>query len=118
MGNVLSRLAQPVSKSANDKWLETLTPVKGEFRALMIGIAVGAIFHESKFGLAWERQNIMVPLQKMFNSKGFETAMTVLGMFADELVSEWSRPVHLIQTILTGPFHQDCPILCRALLVP
>jgi membrane-associated phospholipid phosphatase len=86
MGGVFSRLAQPVSKTANDEWLESLTPVKGEFRALMIGIAVGAIFHESKFGLAWERRNIMVPVQRYFNSKSFETAMTVLGMFADELI--------------------------------
>ena len=87
MGSVLSTLSRPVSKVENDEWLESISPVKGEFRALMVGIAVGAIFiNERKFGLAWERQRLMVPIQRLFTGKNFATAMSVLGMFADELI--------------------------------
>ena len=33
-------------KQAYDDWLLSKTPFKGEFRALLCGVALGAIFHE------------------------------------------------------------------------
>ena len=64
MGQQFTRLLEPVSQASNERWLSSISPIKGEARAFMVGIAAGAIFHESRFGLAWERRNIMVPLQQ------------------------------------------------------
>jgi len=59
MGEILSR---PVSQADNNRWLASISPIKGEFNAFMAGIAVAAIFQESKFGLEWE-QGLMRNLQ-------------------------------------------------------
>jgi len=67
MGQVWSKLARPVSQSEQDKWLASIIPVKGEFRAFMVGIAAGCIYHEHPFGLQWEREVIMERLQKIKN---------------------------------------------------
>ena len=86
MGGILSKLAQPVSQSDNDRWLTTISPIKGELRAAMVGVAAGAFFHESRFGLKWERDQIMVPLQRWWSSKTVSSVMHGLSMFADELM--------------------------------
>ena len=86
MGQQFTRLLEPVSQASNERWLSSISPIKGEARAFMVGIAAGAIFHESRFGLAWERRNIMVPLQRALRGPGVDAAMRLLGMFADELM--------------------------------
>ena len=56
-----------VSKEANDQWLDTLVPIKGEFRAFCVGVCVAVMLHETRFGLAWERAEIMYRAQKYTN---------------------------------------------------
>lgn len=69
-----------VSKQANDRWLADITPIKGEFRSFMVGLAAGAFFHEYKFGLKWEREQIIYRLQK-FRNPIFAKSMWFLGQF-------------------------------------
>lgn len=69
-----------VSKEKNDRWLAEITPIKGEFRSFMVGLAAGAFFHEYKFGLKWEREQIMYRLQK-YNNPVFAKVMWFLGQF-------------------------------------
>lgn len=71
---------------ANYAWMNQIKPIKGEFRAFMVGVAAGAIFHEGKFGQEWERSRIMVPLQKALSGPNAKAVMKGLGMFADELI--------------------------------
>lgn len=73
-------ISKEVSKEANDRWLADITPVKGEFRAFMIGISAGAFLHEYKFGLRWEREQIMYRLQKI-KQPHFAKLMWFLGQF-------------------------------------
>jgi len=76
-----------VSKEANDRWLSEITPIKGEFRALMFGVAMGLLAHPNRYTLQWERENIMYALQRI-KSPLFAKTMWFLGQFcsADFLV--------------------------------
>jgi len=86
MGAVLSKLVEPVSKADNDRWLGSISPIKGELRAAMVGVAAGAFFHESRFGLKWEREQLMIPLQRWWSSAAVSQLMHTLSLFADELM--------------------------------
>jgi len=67
--------------------LKRFTPIQGEFSAFMVGLACGSVFHEDRFGLKWEREQIMIPLQKCLDKiRGIPEAMHLLGMFADEFL--------------------------------
>ena len=85
MGNKVSKTAwDPSIKAQNEVWLKNISPVASEFQALMIGIALGSVLHEGRFGLQYERERVMLPLQKLLDRiPGMPTAMHILGMFAD-----------------------------------
>jgi hypothetical protein len=64
------------------KTLAKMALSSGMLAAFTTGLACAAFLHESKFGCAWERQNLMVPLQRIgAKIPGFSELMWALGQF-------------------------------------
>jgi membrane-associated phospholipid phosphatase len=73
--------------AAVERIIRSIVPIRGEFAAFAVGVATGAFHHSSQFGLGWERDFWMLPMQRLMRRlPGLASASHFFGMFADELI--------------------------------